>query len=221
MPLASESAPATAAASVPADRPFTLLIEGQITSEDRERLLELLSRENFGIREVDLEPQWDAGRLLLPQISEYAAMRVAQVLRESRLDLKLEPAGSQQALLHSETSSPGSSSRTHPVHPAELIPVTPLDHLGPGHSSDDWEAIDTLLATGRLMEPEWKASQTDAYSRLVETLKRELRYRAHIRRAEALIRFRAEILSGPWQESQECRVQVSALAIKKSALPSA
>jgi hypothetical protein len=218
---ASESVPASAPAPLPAERPFTLLIEGTFTSEDREKLLELLSRENFGIREVDLEPQWEAGRLLLPQISEYAAMRVAQVLREGNLELKLEPAGSGASSLESSsepfrTWQPGS-----PIHPAEQIPVTSLDHLGPGHSADDWEAIDTLLATGRLMEPEWKASQTDAFSRLVEALKRELRYRAHIRRAEALIRFKAEILSGPWQESQECRVQVSALAIRKSPLPSA
>jgi hypothetical protein len=222
---ATESSPSpgvtllTQKAPIPAQRPFNLWVEGEFTAEDREKLTELLEREEFGIREVDLELQWETGRILLPQISEYAAMRVAQTLRESALELKMqanmieaELPGSQKGLqsqTQTQTHSPA-------IHPAETIPITSLESIESSPQPEAWETIDTILVTGLLKEPEWKAEQTDAFSKLVESLKRELRYRAHIKRAEALIRFKAEVLTSPWPSASECRVQVSALAVKKS-----
>lgn len=212
--LPTESEPAKAALAIPAQRPFTLWIEGRFTDEDRDRILELLSRENFGIREVDLEPQWETGRVLVPQISEFAAMRVAQTLRESSLNLTLLPvSGAAPAVSHGVPIKPPASASTG--HPADQIVVSALDLPHPQDQSGDWETVDTLVATGLLKEPEWKASQSDTYSRLVESLKRELRYRAHIKKADALVRFKAEVLASPFQTENECRVQVSALALRK------
>jgi hypothetical protein len=206
--------PVSTAPPVAAERPFTLWIEGNFTDEDRSKLLELLEREKFGIREVDLEYQWDAGRVLLPQISEYAAMRVVQVLRESSLEVRLSqgqaPSPEEQAATPRFASESAFRAPSH--HPADSIPISSTDSL---EGWERWEAIDTFLLTGLLKEPEWKAEQTDAFARLVEGLKRELRHRAHIKKAEALIRFKAEVLSSPWAHDAECRVQVSALAVKR------
>jgi hypothetical protein len=213
---ATESSPssgmelATPRAAIPAQRPFTLWIEGQFTAEDREKIQELLEREDFGIREVDLELQWETGRILLPQVSEYAAMRVAQTLRESALELSMQ-ANMAAADGPSFQKAPSTPSR----HPAETIPITSQESVETAQPSESWATIDTILVTGLLKEPEWKAEQTDAFAKLVESLKRELRYRAHIKRAEALIRFKAEVLTSPWPSASECRVQVSALAVRK------
>jgi hypothetical protein len=218
---ATESSPSpgvtlpTQKTPIPAQRPFNLWVEGEFTVEDREKLTDLLEREEFGIREVDLELQWETGRILLPQISEYAAMRVAQTLRESSLELKMH-ANMLEAEHLGTQKSPPSLTHTHAIHAAEAIPITSLESIGSTPEPEAWETIDTILVTGLLKEPEWKAEQTDAFSKLVESLKRELRYRAHIKRAEALIRFKAEVLTSPWPSASECRVQVSALAVKKS-----
>jgi hypothetical protein len=211
---AAETPPAVSAS---AERPFSVWIEGNFTSEDRQKIEELISNENFGIRVGDLELQWEEGTVLLPQISEYAAMRVAQVLRESSLQLRLIP--SEFKVLDSPEApikSSGHSMAVSSEHPAENIPVTTQEGLGHDPSTENWEAIDTILATGILKEPEWKATETDGYGRLVESLKRELRYRAHIKKAEALLRFQSQILPSSWRSDGECRVQVSALAVKRS-----
>jgi hypothetical protein len=50
---------------------------------------------------------------------------------------------------------------------------------------------------------------------LVESLKRELRYKAYIKKAHALVQFKAEVIPSPWHSENECRIQASALALKK------
>ena len=65
-----------------------------------------------------------------------------------------------------------------------------------------------------IREPEWKAETSDSFAEVVESLKRELRFKAHLKKADALIRFEAKILNSSWISESECRVQVSALAVR-------
>lgn len=209
---ATESQLEPQSAVVAAQRPYTLWIEGSFRPEDRDKLLDLISREGFGIREVDLEPQWESGRVLLPRISEYAAMRVAQVLRESSLTLRMDFSNSTQ---REPEPAPPIRTEIASEHPAEAIPVTSHELPQPGADPSQWETVDTLIATALLAEPEWRASQTDAFANLVESLKRELRHRAYIKKAHALVSFQSQVIKSPWQGETECRVQVSAIALKK------
>jgi hypothetical protein len=200
----------------PADavRPFHLWITGKLRNFEKERLTELLAREHFGIREVDLELQLEAGKILLPRISEYAAVLVAQALRGATIELRLEPselAGSTQEQHAGSHSVSASGFSSEPLHPADELPVTPEASI-PGRQH--YEALDVLIATGLLREPEWRADTSDAYSEMVESLKRELRFKAHLKKADALVKFEAKILSNPWISDSECRIQVSALAIR-------
>src|SRR5437764_1503439 len=74
---------------VPTSFPFSLMIEGTLRPEEREKLIDLISREKFGIREVDLEPQLESGRILIPRISEYAGVLLVQALRNTQARLRL------------------------------------------------------------------------------------------------------------------------------------
>ena len=206
-----------APAPVDAARPFHLRITGSLQTFEKERLLELIARENFGIREVDLDLQLEAGRILLPRISEFAAVLVAQTLRGAAVELRLEPselvaAGAESALdpptrYGSILQRPGEPA----THPAEQIPVTSQPAI-PGRG--EAEELDVIIATGLIREPEWKAETSDAFSGLVESLKRELRFKAHLKKADALVRFEAKVLNSPWISESECRIQVSALAVR-------
>ena len=72
--------------------PFSLMITGTFPDTDKEKLLEILSKNSFGIRGADLEPQFEAGKVLIPRISEYAGVMIVQALRDAPLEMTLAPA---------------------------------------------------------------------------------------------------------------------------------
>jgi hypothetical protein len=209
-----------AAKPVDALRPFHLRIIGKLPPLEKERFVELLTRENFGIREVDLEIQLEAGQILLPQISEYAAVLVAQTLKGAPVELRLSPSDLETAAPSDALSNLSTASST-PLsapssHAAESIPITPNDTLSGSGESEKLalEPLDVLIATGLIREPEWKAESSDAFGEIVEALKRELRFKAYLKKADALVRFEAKVISSPWISDKECRVQVSAVAVR-------
>jgi len=71
----------TAPPNVAASFPFTLRIDGRLTPQEAEKLIDVMNRENMGFREVDLEPQLAEGKILIPRISEYAGIVLIQALR--------------------------------------------------------------------------------------------------------------------------------------------
>ena len=200
-----------------ASRPFHLWIRGQLKSHEKDQLVDLLARENFGIREVDLEIQFEAGQVLLPRISEYAAVLVVQTLRGASVEFQLLP--SEMALADGATKNISkrftqtAQTVTTLDHPAESLPIT-KDPFLPGH--ENAHVFDQLVATGLIREPEWNAESSDSYSQMVEALKRELRFKAHLKKADGLVHFEAKILTSPWISETECRVQVSASAVRFS-----
>ncbi|MBU6376329.1 MAG: hypothetical protein KGQ59_10065 [Bdellovibrionales bacterium] len=200
-----------------ASRPFHLWIRGQLKSHEKDQLVDLLARENFGIREVDLEIQFEAGQVLLPRISEYAAVLVVQTLRGASVEFELLPSemaladGAPKSLPKRFPHTPQTVSTLD--HPAESLPIT-KDPFLPGH--ENAQIFDQLVATGLIREPEWNAESNDSYSQMVEALKRELRFKAHLKKADGLVHFEAKILASPWISETECRVQVSASAVRFS-----
>ncbi|MEN9724013.1 MAG: hypothetical protein RJB38_1999 [Pseudomonadota bacterium] len=211
-------------ASVSSSRPFHLWITGELKPYEKERLIELLEREDFGVRTVDLEIQFEAKKVLLPRISEFAAVLVTQALRGASVELSLLPSdASPSPSLEDSADATNTSGLATPwknettvsnaldQHPAHLLPLTPHSAI-PGQESA--LPLDLLFATALLREPEWKAETSDAFAELVESLKQELRFKAHIRGADALVQFEAQVLSNPWISDRECRIQAKALAVK-------
>ncbi len=232
--LQSLHVPIERPARVNAARPFHLWITGPLAPHEKEKLTELINREDFGIREVDLSVQLEAGRILLPRISEFAAVLVAQALKGSAVELRMQPSD----LVSNDLSADGQSASseagtvgfaaprephsrpTSPIeddHPAERIPVTGEARIS---GQETLIPVDVLVATGLLREPDWRAESSDAYSELVESLKRELRYKAHLKKADALVGFEARVLESPWLSEKECRIEVRATAVRFTELDS-
>lgn len=69
--------------------PFRLLISGEFDPFARDKLLLFITENPIGISSSDLDFQINAGRVLIPQISEYAGIRLIQELRETGLHFKL------------------------------------------------------------------------------------------------------------------------------------
>jgi hypothetical protein len=190
--------------SVPAAFPFSVLIEGALTAEEKEKLLTVLSRENMGISEVDIEPQLEAGRVLIPRISEYAGILIVQALRAAQASLRLGPSDSIFATDDTrntldETAAPLLETVVQnrvlaheAAHAAERIPLVSSSHL-PGHAAAALDVIDTLVVSAALRSHVVEAQKSSEYHEMLEALTRELRYRAYRKGAQAIVNFNVQL----------------------------
>jgi uncharacterized protein YbjQ (UPF0145 family) len=184
--------------SVSAAFPFSLLITGKLLPEEKDKLLDLLSRENMGIREMDLDPQWASEKILIPRISEYAGVLLIQALRATRAQMKLGPSDSifstqetrdEIASEFDQSENVSNTQSSDLSHPAENLPVTSSDSL-PQFSQ--WEVIDTFTASASLKSRTVEAESSAGYQEIVEALQREMKYKAYRRGACAIIHFKIQ-----------------------------
>ncbi len=198
---------------VTAQFPFSLLIEGQLEPEERERLIDLLGREGFGISEVDLEPQLKAGKILIPRVSEYAGVLLVQALRTAKARVRLGP--SDTVFSTTDTQS-DASERIHSstqnaqvrvslqndgadaLPAAERIPVSTESEL-PGFGP--YYVLDAITASITLRTLALEAETSYEYQDALEQLKLELQYKAARKGANGIVNFGVQLISLP-QRSQ-------------------
>lgn len=183
--------------AVPAAFPFSLLISGHLEDHEKARLIDILSRENMGIREIDLEPQLATGKILIPRISEYAGVVLIQALRSANVKFRFGPSDSiystddtKELPYQNETVEHRNYLMQDDLAQAEQIPVTPATTLP---SVKDFKVIDTLTASAVLKSNAVEAENTAEFQDLVEALQRELKYKAHRRGADAIIQFKVDL----------------------------
>lgn len=188
----------------PAAYPFTLRIDGPLTDEEKEKLLDLLNRHQFGIREVDLEPQLAANRILIPRISEYAGVLLIQNLRTVAAKITFGPSDSVFASEATREDDLESASRSaleqssyvysHAIHPADQLPISQDEHY-PAEVADPGvlQALDVLSASAYLHSKTVEADHSSEYQDLLERLQREIRYKAYLRGARALTHFKVQL----------------------------
>jgi len=207
---------------IEASNPFSLYIDGILPEIDKARLLELLNKENFGIREIDLEPQFAAGKILIPQMSEYAAVVIYQLLRETRVKFRLVPShehSGTEADTHVNTQdptltnlSPSQSGELHAHSQASHIPILTTSALLNGEKSTP---ITSLLATGVITSKSLDTEKSLEFTELLESLKLELQYKAYRKKATHLLdfKFKVEPIS---HEPSQYRILISATAVKET-----
>mgnify|MGYP000966960687 CR=1 FL=1 len=205
--------PPPEASNVPAAYPFTLEIQGHLSALDQEKFLDLMQEQSMGFRRPDLEPMLEAGHIKLPRISEYAAILIVQKLRDANVEFTLTPTqqGEEELQDHSTFASRSDQNTilTEPMpHPAELIPVTTGAHFP---DSAYWTVVDTLVASTLLKAVFVESKNSSDYSRSVEALKNELRYKAHHLGANGIIQFSIQLT--PLSDSASYRLTATATAV--------
>ena len=210
---------------VQAATPFSLLITGQLDAHEKEKLIDLLGRHNMGVREVDLEHQFSAGKILIPRISEYAGILLVQALRGTQAMIELGPSDSifstddTSSIKDPQISDEAFQSRDQSAtfandsslsHPAEDLPVTTGLQLPqfPGAS-----IIDTVNASALLKTTAVEAESSAEYQEILEALQRELKYKAFRKGGIGLTHFKVSIhgLSQP----SLYRISVTGSAMRK------
>jgi len=208
---------------VEASFPFSLLIEGELTPSEKDKLSELLTREGMGIRELDLDPQLEAGRILIPRISEYAGVLIVQSLRTSRARMRLGPADSIFQSRDAERSADSDDDLVtgHPQmdrvsvhlanhgHPAERLVVTTDDTLPEGGAI---RVLDAISASAHLRTGAIEAETSEEYQAVLEALQREIKYKAYRKGADAVVGFSVTLT--PLSDPSRYRLTALGSAIK-------
>lgn len=204
---------------VSASFPFSLLITGPLSAHEKEKLLDLLSRHNMGIREVDLEPQFIGERILIPRISEYAGILLVQALRGTRAKLRLGPSDSifSTEETREEASSIDPDLKTGELRiqasentpPAEQIRIS-ADSTIPDIPTPQF--IDSIFASAILEADTVEAQNSPEYEEVLDALIRELKYKAHRKGAIAITHFTLDLT--PLSLPSQYRLTVKGSAIK-------
>lgn len=189
--------------AVPASYPFSLMITGRLTPEEREKLVDALNRHSFGIREVDLEPQWEGEKILIPRISEYAAILLVQAMRGTSAQMRLGPADSIYSTEDTKSANDQELDAYDAIeeqvrvfadatHPAESIPVTSQPTLP---NLPAFIVVDAVTASAALKTTSVEATSSSEYQEVIESLQRELKYKAFRRGATAIVNFTVTLSS--------------------------
>jgi uncharacterized protein YbjQ (UPF0145 family) len=205
-----------------AETPFSLVIEGPIRPHERETLLSILSRENLGVREVELEPQFAAGHILIPRISEYAGVMIVQALRNTTAKMRLGPS---ERIFVSSQAEDASDRLIMPPTPdsevfiheeefahADRVLLTSADTI-PGKKL--LAAIDTLHNSMNLKSVSLSQPQSPRFQDAIERLKKQLKFQAHHRGANALVGFKYTL--HPLEGQSTFKLVVEARAVRVEA----
>lgn len=210
---------------VSASFPFSLLIEGDLKPFEKEKLVDLITQNEIGIREIDLEIQFQSGRILIPRISEYAGVMIVQALRASSTEMTFAPSDqaaewSQASNLNfkndklrlitvEESQAVKQGPNERKIHPAEALPISTGFQL-PQYS--EYHILDVLTATALLKASAVEAENSQEYIETVESLKKEIIFKAFRKKADGIVNFSVQVI--PLIFPTEFRILVMGSAVK-------
>lgn len=192
------------APQVQAAYPFSLKINGRLSEQEQEKLVDTLNRHNMGVRDVDLELQFKSGRVLIPRISEYAGVLLIQAMRGAQVEMELAP--SDEIFSTEDTRTPEHDALSPSVSAeaiaytaapeAEHMPVTTGDAIAHAQSQT---VIDVVSASAALKSLSVEAEKSTEYQETLEALIRELKYKTHRKGGNAIIHLHVSLfrLSAP------------------------
>ncbi len=185
----SSPAEPSSPAYVPAAEPFNLTLTGKLQSYEQEKLVSILASENLGIRETDLQPQFDSGKILIPQISEYVGVMIVQALRDAAVIMRLMPSDEPSApeptiQLRSWLPESENSALHIPLVPGIELPGIPLQSI---------ETLDGVSSSIRLQSFHAEVEDSEEYRLAVESLQRNLRFKARRLGADAVVHFKTQL----------------------------
>jgi hypothetical protein len=210
---------APTAIHVPAAIPYSLLIEGRLQTHEKERLTAIVTKE-LGIREVELEPQFEAGKILIPRISEYAGVLLIQALRGAHVKMKLGPSDliftSKDPITEDELIHPHApdffNSNENDHFAADQIPITSESKLPNQNLKTHLMAIDTIHASMNI-KATWVQSINPSYFQdALDALKRQLKFKAHHKGATAILNFQTQLI--PISDQTQYKLIVQGTAVK-------
>lgn len=181
---------------------FSIFIDGHLSDNEKARLEDILQNEKLDLRGSDFEIQLQSGKVLIPRISEYAAIYIIQALRTTQAEIHFGPADSVFSTV--DTRHKHSDHTTEPTstllqdyafnpnvisHLADQMPITTGGKIP---SLPHPKTIGLISASAPLLSTDPNLESTAEYNALLAALERELRYKAHHKGAQAIVHFKVQ-----------------------------
>lgn len=169
----------------------TLKIRGQVGPLERDRLLRLLSEHELGMSAQDLDVQIKSGRMLIPRINEYAATRIVQELRDSSLEFSVQDVDQED-----EQKTPQVAARFSHARTQTEAPKSSLEDVRICDRSDlleTEEVFDLLEIPHTIGAQTVSAGKKDQYDALLGRVRLELKSRARIKGAHAIVDYQTTL----------------------------
>jgi hypothetical protein len=192
--------------------PFHLMISGQFGPFERDKLILFITENSIGIASRDLDLQLNAGRVLFPRISEFAAVRLIQELRDSGLVFLLKPSARDhdEPFEHSAALQFQFNAQDQAQLSVPQIPILP------DHSTllAQYVEIDSIQTHQFVKAEMIEVERSDLFQEVIERMTQSLKQKARVKGGDALYRLQQKI--SPLRLPSQYQISVTAVVLKKN-----
>ncbi len=194
--------------------PFHLKINGSFGPFERDKLLLFITENPIGLSSSDLDLQITAGKVFLPRISEYAAVKLVQELRDSGLAFTLHPSDQEG----NETASSASPLAFHyqNIQNSEKtstlieIPILTPDALSSMQKS--FQEIDEVSSVQYVRTEMLEMENSPVIQEVIERMIESLKQKARLKGGNALLNLKQEIT--PLRLPSQYQISLKASVVK-------
>jgi hypothetical protein len=192
-----------------AKSPFHLWMQGKFDPYSRDKLLLFITENPMGLNSSDLDRQINAGRVLLPRISEFAGIKLIQDLRDSGLSFKLAPSSRDEDEILPEVDNLRLAYSADTANSNETaLPVFP-DQGDP----KVWQAFDSIQLVQFLKAEILEVERSELFQDLLARMTVSLKQKAKLRGANAIAEIQHELK--PLRLPSQYQIELKATLLKK------
>lgn len=190
--------------------PFHLKINGSFGPYERDKLLIFITENPIGLSSGDLDLQITSGRVLLPRISEYAAIKLVQELRDSGLEFKLHP--SERESDETTSSSASLSYRYEAQNSVKISSLKEIPILTQAHSPQTFQELDEVSIVQYVRTEVLEVESSPMIQEVIERMTEALKQKARLKGGNALLGLKQEIL--PLRLPSQYQISLKASVVK-------
>ena len=193
--------------------PFHLKISGTFGPFERDKLLLFITENPIGLSSADLDMQIQSGRVFLPRISEYAAVKLVQELRDSGLQFSLTP--SDQTTDDSAVSQTTTALQFHyqgTGATAQPSSLTEIPILSDANSQKNFHEIDQVSIVQYVRTEVLEIENSPIIQEVIERMTESLKQKARLKGGNALLNLKQEVL--PLRLPSQYQISLKASVVK-------
>ena len=176
--------------------PFHLKLSGVFGPYERDKLLLFITENPIGLSSSELDLQIQANKVFLPRISEYAAIKLVQELRDSGLSFQLQPSDQDG----DETTNTASALSFHYQNgentskPSALIEIPILNLNTMPTPLKAFEELDEVSIVQFVKTEVMEIENSPMIQEVIERMTEVLKQKARLKGGNALLNLKKEIL---------------------------
>jgi len=193
--------------------PFHLKITGTFGPYERDKLLMFITENPIGLSSADLDLQITSGRVFLPRISEYAAVKLVQDLRDSGLQFSLTP--SDQSADSASVSQDAKALEFHYQGvgaSGQSSTLTEIPILSESNPQKSFSEIDQVSIVQYVRTEVMEVENSPMIQEVIERMTESLKQKARLKGGNALFNLKQEIL--PLRLPSQYQISLKASVVK-------